>query len=224
MGEFLMSIEMQLSGFLFLLIIIILIFCDILLGHGTIDNLKSEAKLQKINEDPKKFEISFVLLITEHITIVVLAVMLFMAFSSFNVILGVIWVIFRGGEGLLNVYGKKNYWGLSNLARQYSNASGAEKNELIDLGSSILKTKTSLFAITQIMFSIGTLAYSILFVTYETAVPVIVGWFGIVASITYGLGNGIQLVKPNLKALWQVGGLLVLIFELVLGTWLLFLS
>ncbi|OLS21415.1 MAG: hypothetical protein HeimC3_35480 [Candidatus Heimdallarchaeota archaeon LC_3] len=224
MGEFLMSIEMQLSGFLFLLIIIILIFCDALLGHGTIDNLKSEAKLQKINEDPKKFEISFVLLTTEHITIVVLAVMLFMAFSSFNVILGVIWFIFRGGEGLLNIYGKKNYWGLSNLARQYSNASGAEKNELIDLGSSILKTKTSLFAITQIMFSIGTLAYSILFVTYETAVPVIVGWFGIVASITYGLGNGIQLVKPNLKALWQVGGLLVLIFELVLGTWLLFLS
>jgi hypothetical protein len=219
-----MSIEMQLSGFLFLLIIIILIFCDLLLGHGTIDNLKSEAKLQKINEDPKKFEISFVLLIIEHITIVLLAVMLFMAFSSLNVILGVIWVIFRGGEGLLNIYGKKNYWGLSNLARQYSNASGAEKNELIDLGSSILKTKNSLFAFAQIMFSIGTLAYSILFVTYETAVPVIVGWFGIVASIIYGLGNGIQLVKPNLEALWQLGGLLVLIFELVLGGWLLFFS
>ena len=215
---------MQLSGFLFLLIIITLIFCDILLGHGTIDNLKSEAKLQKINEDPKKFEISFVLLIIEHITIVVLAVMLFIAFSSFNVILGVIWVIFRGGEGLLNIYGKKNYWGLSNLARQYLNASSAEKNELIDLGSSILDTKNSLFALAQIMFSISTLAYSILFVTYETAVPVIVGWFGIVASITYGLGNGIQRVKPNLEALGQVGGLLVLIFELILGGWLLIFS
>ncbi len=215
---------MQLSGFLFLLIIITLIFCDILLGHGTIDNLKSEAKLQKINEDPKKFEISFTLLIIEHITIVVLTVMLFIAFSSFNVILGVFWVIFRGGEGLLNIYGKKNYWGLSNLARQYLNASSAEKNELIDLGSSILDTKNSLFAIAQIMFSIGTLAYSILFVTYETAVPVIVGWFGIVASITYGLGNGIQRVKPNLEALGQVGGLLVLIFELILGGWLLIFS
>ncbi len=215
---------MQISGFLFLLIIITLIVCDLLLGHGTIDNLKSEAKLHKINEDPKKFEISFVLLIIEHISIVILAVMLFIAFSSFNVILGVIWVIFRGGEGLLNIYGKKNYWGLLNLAGQYSNDSGAEKNELIDLGSSILKTKNSLFTFAQIMFSIGTLAYSILFVTYDTAVPVIVGWFGIVASIIYGLGNGIQLVKPNLKALWQVGGLLILIFELVLGSWLLFLS
>ncbi|MHA2251408.1 MAG: DUF4386 domain-containing protein [Candidatus Kariarchaeaceae archaeon] len=219
-----MSIEMQLSGFLFLLIIITLILCDILLGHGTIDNLKSEAKLQKISEDPKKFTISFVLLIMEHVTIVVLAVMLFMAFSSFNVILGITWIIFRTGEGLLNIYGKKNYWGLLNLARQYSNASDAEKNELIDLGSRILETKNSLFAFAQILFSVGTLAYSILFVTYETAVPVIVGWFGIVASIIYGFGNGIHLVKPNLKALWNVGGLLILIFELVLGSWLLFFS
>jgi hypothetical protein len=216
------SLLPSLSGFLFLLIIITLIFCDIFLGHGTVDKLKSEAKLQKINEDPKKFEISFVLLIIEHISIVILAVMLFMAFSSFNVILGIIWVTFRGGEGLINIYGKKNYWGLSNLARQYSNASGVEKNEIIDLGSSILGTKNSLFAIAQIMFSIGTLAYSILFVSYETAVPVIVGWFGIAASITYGLGNGIQLAKPNLEALWQLGGLLVLIFELILGGWLLF--
>ncbi|MHA2176130.1 MAG: DUF4386 domain-containing protein [Candidatus Hodarchaeales archaeon] len=219
-----MSIAMQLSGFLFLLIIITLIVCDVLLGHGTIDNLKSEAKLQKINEDPKKFEISFILLILEHATIIVLAIMLFIAFSQFNILLGVIWIIFRGGEGVLNIYGKKNYWGLLNITKQYSDASGAEKNELVDRGSSIIKAKNSLFALTQIMFSIGTLAYSILFVTYETTVPVIIGWFGIVAAITYGLGNGIQQVKPNFEALWQVGGLLVLIFELILGGWLLIFS
>ena len=101
-----MSIAMQLSGFLFLLIVITLIICDVL-GHGTVDNLKSEAKLQKINEDPKKFEISFVLLIIEHIIIILLAVMLFIAFSSFNIILGVIWIIFRVGEGSINIYSKK---------------------------------------------------------------------------------------------------------------------
>ncbi len=214
---------MQLSGFLFLLIIITLILCD-LLGHGTIDNLKSEAKLQKISENPKKFEISFVLLIIEHISIIILAVMLFMAFSLFNIMLGIIWSIFRIGEGMTNIYGKKNYWGLLNIARQYSDARGAEKNELVDLGRSILRTKNSLFVFAQILFSLGTLTYSILFVTYETVVPVIVGWFGIVASILYGLGNGIQLVKPDFKALGNVGGLLILIFELVLGGWLLFFS
>ncbi|MHA2227315.1 MAG: hypothetical protein ACXAC8_19015 [Candidatus Hodarchaeales archaeon] len=35
----------------------------------------------------------------------------------------------------------------------------------------------------------------------KTAVPVIVGWFGIDFSTIYGLGNGIQSVKPNLKVL-----------------------
>jgi len=46
------------------------------------------------------------------------------------------------------------------------------------------------FTFAQILFSIGTLAYSILFVTYGV-VPAIIGWFGIVASILYGFGNGI---------------------------------
>jgi hypothetical protein len=195
-----------------------------LFGHGTVDDLNSETKLQKINDDPKKFRISFVLLIIEHVVIILLAITLFIAFSPFNIILGIIWVTFRGMEGLLNIYGKKNYWGFHNIARQYLEASNAEKTELVDLSQSILETKNSLFAFAQILFSIGTLAYSILFVIYETAVPIFVGWFGIVASSIYGIGSGIQLVKPNFKALWNVGGLLILIFELVLGGWLLFFS
>jgi len=79
------------------------------------------------------------------------------------------------------------------------------------------------FTFAQILFSIGTLAYSILFVTYGV-VPAIIGWFGIVASILYGFGNGIILVKPNFKVLWNFGGLLILLFEVVLGGWLLYYS
>jgi len=70
-------------------------------------------------------------------------------------------------------------------------------------------------------FSPGTLAYSILFVTYGV-IPAIIGWFGIVASIVYGFGNGVTIVKPNFKVLWNLGGLFILIFEVVLGGWLLF--
>ncbi len=213
---------MQLSGFLFLLIIIILILCDIL-GHGTISDSDSDAKLQKINENPNKFIISFVLLIIEHVSIILLAVMLFIAFSSFNIILGIIWVIFRIVESSIQIYDKKNYWTLLNIARLYSDASDAEKNDLIDLGHNILKNKINVFAFAQILFSIGTLTYSVLFVFYE-AVPIIIGWFGIIVSIIYGFGNGVKLVKPNFEALWNVGGLLVLIFELSLGGWLLFFS
>jgi hypothetical protein len=149
--------------------------------------------------------------------------MLFLAFNPYNITLAVIWTISRITEGLINFYNEKNYWGLLNIARQYSSSSGAEKKSLSELGRSILKTKNSVFAFAQILFSIGTLSYSILFATSEAVpVPAIIGWFGIVASILYGFGNGIILVKPNKAMKIFRVGLLILIFEVVLGGWLLF--
>jgi len=55
-------------------------------------------------------------------------------------------------------------------------------------------------------------------------IPVIIGWFGIVASIIYSFGNGIVFVKPNFKVLWNLGGLLILLFEIVLGGSLVYYS
>jgi len=211
---------MRLSGFFFLFIIITNIASGIF-GYKTLGDVDSDAQLQKINNDPTKFKISIVLILIEHLSIISLAVTLFIAFSPYNIILGIVWCILRTGEGLIQIYDKKNYWGLLNIAIKYSDTSGAEKDALIDLGRSILKTKTSRFTFAQILFSIGTLAYSILFVTYGV-VPTIIGWFGIVASILYGFGNGIILVKPNFKVLGNIGGLLILLFEIVLGGWLLF--
>ncbi len=218
-----MNIEMILSGFLFWFIIILLNLATGRFDYEIFSDLDSDAKLQKINNDPKKFKISIVLSIIEHVSIISLAVMLFIAFSPYNIILGVVWVIFRIGEGLIQIYNKKEYLGLLNIARQYLGTSDAEKKVLIDLGRSILKTKNSSFTFAQILFSIGTLAYSILFVTYGV-VPPIIGWFGLVASILYGFGNGIILVKPNFKVLWNFGGLFILLFEVVLGGWLLYHS
>ena len=220
-GGFPLIVEKILSGFLFWFIIIILILASERFSYEIFSELDSDAKLQKINNDPERFKIGVVLALIEHVSILSLAVMLFIAFSPYNIILGIVWAICRIGEGLIQIYNKKDYWGLLNIARQYSGTSGAEKNALIDLGRSILKTKNSNFTFAQILFSIGTLAYSILFATYDV-VPAIIGWFGIVASILYGFGNGIKLAKPNFKALWNVGGLLIWIFEIVLGGWLLF--
>jgi hypothetical protein len=135
--------------------------------------------------------------------------------------LGIIWVTFRIVEALIQIYYKKSYWGLLDIARQYTGASGADKNTLIDLGNSILKTKNTSFSFAQVLFSIGTLAYSILFVTYGV-VPAIIGWFGIVASILYGLGNGMTFTKTNLEAVLYIGALFILLFEIILGVWLLF--
>ena len=214
-----MKVEMFLSGFFFLFIIITNI-ASVRFGNKTFSDLDSDAKLQEINNYPKKFKISIVLILIEHVSIISLAVTLFIAFSPYNIILGIVWAIFRIGEGLIQIYNKKNYWGLLNIARQYSGTSGAEKNTLIDSGRSILKTKNSSFTFAQILFSIGTLAYSILFAT-DGVVPAIIGWFGIVASILYGVGAGITLIKPDFKVLWKIGGLLILLYEIVLGGWLL---
>ena len=215
-------IEIILVGFLFWLDII-LVFTSERFGYITFNDLDSDAKLPKIHDDPKKFKIGFGLILIEHFNIIALAIMLFIAFSSDSLILGIVWITSRIGEGLIQIHYKKNYWGLLNIARQYPGTSGAEKNSLIELGRSILKTKSSSFSFAQILFSIGTLAYSILFITNE-GVPAIFGWFGIVASIIYGFGNGIILVKPNFKVPAYLGGLLIFLFEATLGGWLIFSS
>jgi hypothetical protein len=214
-------IETILAGFLFLFIIITLVIGE-RFGYSVISDLDSETKLQEINKNPKKFKIGTVLALIEHGTIIALAITLFLAFNSFNVTLAVIWTISRVTEGLIDFYNEKNYWGLLNIARLYLASSGAEKQSLIELGRSILKTKNRVLTFAQILFSIGTFSYSILFATSEAVpVPALIGWFGIVASILYGFANVIIIIKPNKARKFFVVGLLILIFELVLGGWLL---
>ena len=72
----------------------------------------------------------------------------------------------------------------------------------------------------MICWSIGTLAFSIVLVTSEV-IPEIIGWLGIVASILVGFGTGIKLVKPKLK-FEVIGALFAMLFEVVIGAWLLF--
>ena len=213
---------MVLSGFLFLFIIIILVIAE-RFGYSVMSDLDSETKLKEIKKDPKRFKIGTMLALIEHGTIIALAITLFLTFNSFNLILAVIWTISRVTEGLVNFYNEKNFWGLLDIARKYVVISGAENQSLIEVGRSFLKTKNRVLAFAQILFSIGTLSYSILFATSETVpVPSLIGWFGIVASILYGVANGIIIVKPDKARKFFVVGLLILIFELVLGVWLLF--
>lgn len=213
----------EISGFLFLLIIGLLILASVRFGYETFSELDPEGQLQKISENPEKFRIGTTLVVIEHVVIVTLAITLFVAFSSYNLVLGIIWLASRGIEGLIQIYNKRNYWSLLDMANQYTVKTGAEKEVLSESALSILKSKNSTFSIAQILFSIGTLAYSILFALYSV-ILVYIGWFGIVASVIYGIGNVIARLKPDSKALWNLGGLLIWIFELILGIWLLFYS
>ena len=210
---------MSLSGFLFLFILVVYLILLPALGYK-IDIVDLDAELQKINNNPKKFQISIGLALIHNVSVITLALMLFFIFSPYNIILGIVWTIFRIGEGLILIYNDKNYGGLLNIARKYSSTSGAEKTSLSDLARTITKTKSSRFAFALIFWSIGTLAFSIVLVTYGLVHPFI-GWLGIVACIPVGFGNGIKLVKHKEVLFESIGGLMALLFEILIGVWLL---
>jgi len=211
---------MSLSGFLFLFILVLNLAMGALGYLMEKDDYDSDADLQRINSNPKRFQISIVLAFIEHGSVVALAIMLFIAFSPYNMILGIVWTICRIGEGLIQFYNEPSYWGLLNIAGQYSGSSGAERTSLSELARASFKAKDTRFKFAMICWSIGTLAYSIVLVTSE-AVPAIIGWLGIVASILVGLSTGIKLAKLNFKDFTSIGGLSAILFEVIIGGWLL---
>ena len=217
---------MRLSGFLFLFIIVIYLILLPALGYKA-EIGDSDAELQKINEDPKKFQISIGLALIHNVIVITLTIMLFIVFSNYNIILGIVLLISRIGEGLILSYNDKNYGGLLKIARKYSGTSGTEKTSLSDLTRTITKKKSSIFDFAMIFWSVGTLAFSLVLVIYEV-VPPLIGWLGIIASIFVGFSEGIKFVKPNVmdfkvfKVLFPIGGLVAILFEVVLGGWLLF--
>jgi len=113
---------MRLSGFLFLFIIFLYLILLPALGYkAEIDD--SDAEIQKINDDPKKFQISIGLALIHNVLVITLTIMLFIVFGPpDNILLGIVLIIFRIGEGLILSYNDKNYWDLLNIARKYSTA------------------------------------------------------------------------------------------------------
>ena len=220
---------MFLSGFLYLFILVLQIamaaFGYIL--EPTPKHYESDAKLLNFNSNPKKFQISVVIALIEHFSVITLPIILFIVFSFYNIILGIVWMVFRIAEGLIQVYNEKDYWGLLNIAKKYSVSSDAEKNPLIDSYHTILKAKSFRFAFAMICWSVGTLAFSIVLVTYVGVTPPFIGWLGIAASITIGFANVAKLLKPNFKVyetMSSIFGLLAIVFELIIGGWLIFYS
>jgi len=213
-------IEMILSGFLFLFILVL----NIVMGaFGYLmenDNYDPDADLKKINKNPRKFKTGILLAFIEHGSVIALTILLFIAFSPFTIMLGIVLLIFRIGEGLIQYINEPNYWKLIKIANQYSSTGGEQKKSLSDLARSIFKTKDTRFKFAMICWSIGTLAFSIILVTSEV-VPQIIGWLGIIASILVGFGTGIKLVKPNFKG-EIIGALFAMLFEVIIGGWLLF--
>ena len=213
-------IEMVLSGFLFLFILVLNVTMGAFGYLMEKDDYDPDADLKKINKKPKKFKIGIGLALVEHGCVILLTILLFIISCPYSILLGIILLIFRIGEGLIQYINEPNYWKLINIAKQYSDTSGAEKSSLSDIAHTIFKTKDTRFKFAMICWSIGTLAFSIILVTSEI-VSQIIGWLGIVASILVGFGTGLKLVKPKFKG-EVIGALFAMLFEVIIGGWLFF--
>ncbi len=216
-----MSIEIWLSGFLYLLILVLQIVMAVFgyILEPTPKHYESDYKLQTFNNDPKKFKIGVGIALIEHFCVITLAITLFFVINPYNILPGIVCIIFRVAEGAIQVYNEKDYWGLLNIAKKKSVASGAEKDSLMASYRSILETKSTRFAYAMVCWSIGTLALSIVLVTYALVIPFI-GWLGLIASILIGFANGMRLIKPDVKAyegLSSASGMMALLFEVLIG-------
>ena len=217
-----MIIEMFLSGFLFLFILVLNIVMASFGYKMEKADYNPEADLKKININPKKFKTGITLALIEHGSVIALTILLFIAFSSYNLILGIVWLLFRTVEGLIQFINEPNYYRLLNIAKQYSSSS-SEKKSLINSAKNIFKTKDTRFKVAMVCWSFGTLAFSIVLVTSEV-VPTIIGYLGIIASILVGLTTVIKLAKPKSKDLTAIGGLTAILFEIIIGVALLYYS
>jgi hypothetical protein len=202
---------------LFLLIIITNVAAE-RFGYETFSKLNPEEKFRSIHDNQRRFKTGFWLIVIEHVFLVGLAIALFVAFSKYNMALMVTLLVFRTAEGLIQIYYKKDYYKFLDLSEQYSAAGSTGKDSMVKTGLKILETKNRIFTIAQVFFAIGTLSYSVLFVAYNI-LPLYIGWFGIVSAVIYGAGSGVKLITGS-QAVWNIGGLLILVYELILGGWL----
>jgi len=213
-------LEMILSGFLFLFILIL----NVVMGaFGYLmekDEYDPDADLKKINKNPRKFKLGIGLALVEHGCVILLTILLFVISNPYSMLLAIILLIFRIGEGLIQYINEPNYWKLIKLAEQHSDARDVEKNKIRDLASNIFKIKDRRFKFAMICWSIGTLAFSIILVNSQIA-PEIIGWLGVLSGILVGFGTGIKLIKPKFKG-EIIGALLAMVFEILIGSWLFF--
>ena len=213
-------IEMMLAGFLFLFILVLNVAMGAFGYLMEKDNYDPDADLKKINKKRRKFKLGIGLALVEHGCVILLTILLFIISNPYSMLLAIVLLIFRIGEGLIQYINEPNYWKLINIAKQYSDTNGIEKDSLKDLAQTIFKTKDIRFKYAMICWSIGTLAFSIVLVTSQIA-PEIIGWLGIISGILVGFGTGIKLIKPKFKG-EIIGALLAMVFEILIGGWLLF--
>jgi hypothetical protein len=212
-------LALKLCGFLYIFILITNA-ASVGLGNRT-GETDSAAMLATLSENPGRYRMGVIVAIASHLGIVAIAGALFVAFSPFNRQLALIGSVSRLGEALAMIYGEVTALRLIDLAREYALAD-SNKGSLHLLGGQILRTKNTGVDLGLLLLSIGAIAYCISFVQ-RGAVPSMIANLGLAAGILSAIGILIKLAS-GFSALAVIGMVLMMVFEVTFGGWLVLFS
>jgi hypothetical protein len=119
------------------------------------------------------------------------------------------------------IYGEVTVLGLIGLASEYALAD-SNRESLRLLGDQILQTKNTAVDLGLLLLSIGAIAYCISFIQ-SGAVPSMIAWLGLAAGIISAIGILAKL-GSGFSAMAVIGMVLMMVFEVAFGGWLLFFS
>jgi len=206
----------QLCGFLFLFILLTSALSKFMAG-APLDPENVPNALGAVAEGGKKFRISIVVDLVSHASVIALAGLLYLAFSPYNKSLALVGTLWRVAEGTIIALNEINHIMRLAVAQKFVSATGAEAGVLETIGRTLIQAEGWGLKIGLAFLALGHLLYAILFVT-SGAVPLALGWFGIVASILAAGGIWLNLINPNLS---MASFLILIPYEIVLGFWLL---
>jgi hypothetical protein len=212
-------LAMKLCGF-FYIFILVTNAASVGLGNR-IDETDSVSKFLSILEDPDRYRRGVFVAFGSHLGIVMISGALFMAFSSYNRQLALIGSISRMGEALVMIYGEVTVLRLIDLAREYVSVN-SDKETLRLVGDQILRTKNTGVDLGLLLLSIGAIAYCVMFVQ-SGAVPSWIAWLGLAAGVISVIGIVINFAS-RFSSIAIIGMVLMMVFEISFGGWLLFFS
>jgi hypothetical protein len=213
------SLALKLCGFLYIFILITNA-ASVGLGNRT-GETDSAALLATISENPGRYRMGVIVAIISHLGIVAITGTLFIAFSPFNRQLALIGSVSRLGEAVAMIYGEVTVLRLIDLAREYALV-GSNKESLRLLGDQILGMKNTGVDLGLLLLSVGAIAYCISFLQ-SGAVPSMIAWLGLAAGVLSAIGILIKFAS-GFSALAVIGMVLMMVFEITFGGWLLFFS
>ena len=209
----------QVCGFLYLFILLTSVVSKFMAG-APLDPEDVSNTLGAVAEGGKRFQISIVLDLVSHVSVVALAGALYLAFSPHNRSLALLGTLWRVAEGTIIAFNEVNNVVLLAVALKFVSATGAETVALETLGRALIVAEDWGFKIALVFFALGSLLYGILFVS-TGAVPRALGWWGLVAGLLAVVGRWLALVSPDV-GLVATSFLPIILFEVVFGVWLLF--